>query len=103
MTAQLQLLDRYQRSPLEERFAAWLELNLHIWKLFERFTFEAIRAGHAHYSADAIVHRIRWHTSVETQGDEFKVNNDYVAGLARLWAEAHPKHAAFFRTRERKS
>lgn len=100
---QLQLLDRYHRAPLEERFAAWIRDNPAVWRLFERFTFEAIRAGHKHYSADAIVHRIRWHTSVETRGDEFKINNDFVAGLSRMWRQRHPEHVGFFETRERRS
>lgn len=77
--------------------------NPRVYDLFKRFTFQVIRAGHQHYSADAVCHRIRWHTSVETQGDDFKINNNYAAYYARLFMVEHPQHDGFFRTRVTKS
>ncbi len=98
---QLRLFSRFERRALEQAFETWFADNPAVWRLFVRFTFEAIAAGHKHYSADAIVHRIRWHTSVETRGDEFMVNNNHVALLARRFAEQYAQHAEFFRMRER--
>lgn len=81
-------------------FDEWLEQNPLVWELFERFTFEAIAAGMRRYSADAICHRIRWHVEIETcDRDGFKLNNNHVAYLARLFAKKNPKHADFFRLR----
>lgn len=96
---QLNLFDRTSK----RRFDAWLAANPHVWELFALYSNEAIRAGHEHYSADAIVHRIRWHVSVETRGDEFKINNNYVAFLARMFADCFPQHAGFFRMRTQRA
>lgn len=101
--AQLSLLSRYDSRTLEQRWRAWIAENEHVYRLFERFTLEAIAAGHHHYSADAIVHRIRWHTGVETRGDEFKINNNYVRFMARRFAAEHSQHAGFFRAREQRA
>jgi hypothetical protein len=70
------------------------------WDLFQRFTLELIERGFAHYSADAVFHRVRWETAVTTDdGNGFKVNNDLSPRYARMFHQAHPAYAGFFRTR----
>lgn len=51
---------------LKAEFWAWHRKNPHVYELFKKFTFQVMEAGHGHYSARAIVHRIRWHTDIET-------------------------------------
>jgi hypothetical protein len=63
----------------------WHKKNPHVYELFKRFSMQAINCGHRNLSAWLIVNRIRWETSVETQGDDFKINNDYIAYYARLF------------------
>lgn len=93
---QLSLFERAHRAAFE----LWLNDNPNVWRLFESFTFAAIKAGRTHYSADAICHRIRWHVDVETRdASGFKVNNNHVAFLARRFEQLHPQHARFFKTR----
>ena len=53
------------------------------------------------YSADAILHRIRWHFTIERKDRAFKCNNNWTAKLARWWMEKRPEHAGFFELRER--
>ena len=87
----------------DDKLARFLEFhreNPRVYELFSRFTHEAIARGHEHYSADAIVHRIRWHTSVETAGDDYKINNNYRVFYGRLWCQKNPGHSDFFRTRD---
>lgn len=87
-----------------EAFQRWLRSNPHVWLLFVKFTHDVIAAGHTHYSADAICHRIRWHVDVETRdGSGFKINNNHTSFLARRFERQHPEHAGFFRMREQKS
>lgn len=60
---------------------------------------EAKRAGLRRYSADAILHRIRWFMVIEQRRLKFKCNNNDTASLAR-WAMAnHPDLEGFFETR----
>lgn len=69
-----------------------------IWREFVRFSFDRIHRGFEHYSADAIMHRVRWETNAH-DGSEFKVNNNTVADYARRFHRAYPKYDGFFRTR----
>lgn len=68
--------------------------------LFETLTFDLINRGYGHYSADAILHRIRWHFHVDKGDREFKCNNNWTAALARDFMNTFPQHAGFFRTRK---
>jgi len=98
---------RWPETRLEElglEFARYHAANPQVWRLFVRFTTDLIRRGFEHYSADAVLHRIRWHTDVETRSpEEFKINNNYTAEYARMFHQLYPEHAGFFRTRRRRS
>lgn len=100
MSEQLALFDD---DELRERFEKFDSENPRVWSLFEHFATLVIEAGHVRYSADAIMHRIRWHVSIETRGESaFKIDNDHVAFYARKWIAAHPERAGFFETRTRR-
>jgi hypothetical protein len=89
---------------IDKAFAGFHADNVQVWKMFLRFTHQVIQRGFDHYSADAIVHRIRWHVNVDTRSEaEFKINNNFVACYARMFHDTYPEHAGFFRTRERTS
>ena len=93
-----------QRGTIEQRFAAFDREHPRVWQLFERFALELVRAGRRHYSADAVLHRVRWETDAGSNGaDDFKINNDFAALYSRKWTRLHPEHAKFFRTRERRA
>jgi hypothetical protein len=77
--------------------------NPAVYDLFKRFTFEVIRAGFDHYSTEAIINQIRWHTSVVTTDWDFKINNDYKPFYSRLFMLDHPEYDEFFRLRRSKA
>ena len=87
------------RPTLAARFNEYDESNPHVWELFKQFTRDAYKAGHGRFSAQAIIERIRWKTSVETRGGEFKINNDFAACYARKFHQENPHLDGFFRTR----
>ncbi|MDQ2079516.1 hypothetical protein RA307_04920 [Xanthobacteraceae bacterium Astr-EGSB] len=70
---------------------------------FERLALDIAAAGYRRYSADAVLHRIRWHMQIEHRDSSFKANNDWTASLARWFLARHPEHPRFFETRERKA
>ena len=86
----------------KERWWAWHKKNPHVYRLFERFTLEAIAKGHKTLSAWLIVNRIRWETTVVTRGDKFKITNNHIAYYARLFHALHPEHDGFFKTHKLK-
>ncbi|MGA7807137.1 hypothetical protein [Bradyrhizobium sp.] len=68
---------------------------------FEAIASDLLQKGFARYSADAILHRIRWHEQIERGNRAFKVNDHWSAPLARWFIESHPEAKSFFATRER--
>lgn len=68
---------------------------------FEILALEIRERGFRRYSADAILHRIRWHMHVERGDREFKCNDHWTAPLARWFMNRNPKAGKFFELRER--
>ena len=83
------------------RFDDYDAKNPHVWRLFKKFTFEVIRAGHTRFSADSILHRIRWETAVITTNSHYKINNNFSADYARKFICEFPQYSRFFEMRKR--
>jgi hypothetical protein len=87
-------------NSIARRFAEIDLANPIVWAMFERFTFEMIRRGFQHYSADAVLHRVRWETAMPLEDDSsFKINNNWSCCYARKFRDRYPAHAEFFRLR----
>lgn len=99
MTAQPSLFDSL-KSDLQIAFEAFDAANPAVYRLFCRFTHELIQRGRRNYSADAILHRVRWETALQTVDDDFKVNNSFVSGYARKFMADYPAHKGFFQLRK---
>jgi len=82
-----------------EKFFIFHRENPKIYPLFEKFAGDLRRAGREHYGIQPIAERIRWHLNVETQGDEFKINNNHLSCYARLLMIHDKTFVGFFRTR----
>lgn len=70
--------------------------------MFESYALQVWNAGTTRYSADAILHRIRWYHHVEKGNRDFKANNNWTSALARWFIAKHSDKAAFFETRKLK-
>ena len=88
---------------IEQAASVYAHANPKVWALFVRFTFQLIHAGRSHYSAKAVFERIRWHVAIDTEADDFKINNNYTSVFARWFHRQYPAHDGFFRLRERPS
>lgn len=69
--------------------------------LFERLALEVRDRGWTRYSADALLHRIRWEMQIERGNRAFKCNDHWTAPLARWFLSNHPDLPKFFELRER--
>ena len=87
---------------LTSRFNKFDNENPQVYELFQKFTFMAIKRGHNRLSAWMIANRIRWETSIETFGEDYKISNDFIALYARKFMRDHPQYDGFFRTKEMK-
>jgi hypothetical protein len=54
----------------------------------------------ARYGIKALFEVLRYEYSVQTQGDEFKLNNSYTSRYARMLMRQHADLDGFFETRE---
>jgi hypothetical protein len=81
------------------RFREIDDTHPEVWSMFCEFAETMIAAGASHYSACAILHRVRWESSLRT-GEALKINNDLAAYYARKWQKANPSRATFFRNRQ---
>ena len=92
-------------ATIQERFEDFDAEHPEVFELFVRFSKELIAAGHTSYSADAILHRIRWHFDVNAKKDGgFKINNNFTSRYARKLATANPtEFGEFFRFRNLRS
>ena len=88
---------------IDTRFQKFHAENPKVYELFVRFSEEAIKAGRPRIGAKMLAERIRWYTSVETNGGSWKLNNTFVSRYARLIAKERPDLAPLFETRSLKS
>ena len=84
-----------------EGFFWWLSANPHIWKAFEEKAYiMAAVAKRPRYSARTIVEVMRWDSDLRENKPLFKISNNMVPGMARLWMHKHGKnHPKFFSLR----
>ena len=76
-----------------------------VCKAFVSYTFELIGNGMTHYSADGVLHRVRWHmhTSAKRGVTHPKINNNFAAFYARKFVTTYPSCADFFELRKSKA
>jgi hypothetical protein len=67
---------------------------------FEKLAFEVHQLGIHRYSADALLHRVRWHFQIEKKKKDFRCNNNWTAQLARWFMDRNPQMGEFFETRK---
>jgi hypothetical protein len=67
--------------------------------MFEQLASRLLHEGHKQYSARAIMHRIRWHYTVEKGDRSFKCNNNWTPRLSRRLMHDRPEFEEFFEIR----
>ena len=91
-------LSLFELDPKQVKFEKYHSANPEIWNMFKELTFQLIKAGRKHYSADGILHAIRWNTALRGS-DERKINNNYSSMYSRMFTSNYPEHKEFFEQR----
>ena len=87
-----------------ELFKKVHEKKPQIYEEFKKATFKLIKAGVPRYSADGIMHVVRFLTVQTMHPDSnFKISNNTITFYARLFVRDFPQHKDFFRYRVLKS
>lgn len=85
----------------EERFAAFHAANPHVYDSLRDMALTLKAQGSRQYGMKALFEVLRFNNALRTQGDAFKLNNNYTSHYARLLMDEVPELAGFFETRER--
>jgi hypothetical protein len=109
VTAQLSLFDigrlaepDYQDcQTIEERFQAFHDRNPQVYRALRDMALEMRRRGHRQYGIKALFEVLRFNHAMRTEGDIFKLNNNYTALYARLLMDNEPELDGFFELRRR--
>lgn len=106
MIEQLHLhLDTQPLQPAEgdtiaARFTSFHERNPWVLTALEKLTAQQLAAGQTRVGVGMLFEVLRWHHSLSTSGDPWKLNNDYRALYARALLAAHPEWDGVFETRQ---
>ena len=90
-------LDGVPRSTIS-KFKDYYCHNVEAWKLFERYSLEAIASG-KRLGAKAVMERVRWEAEIIRQ-KTCKINNSYTAYFARVFGYKYPRHQNYFEFRQ---
>jgi len=93
---------RSRNDELREAVQQFHRQHPQVWDLFCEFTFDRIRRNFTHYSAKAVMERIRWETDQSGDSD-WKINNNFASFYGRRFMRLYPEHDGFFRTRHQVS
>ena len=98
-TLTAQVTDEIGPSKKLRKFAVFVQHNLAVVALIERFACEAHASGRRHYGMKAIVERARWEASITTRSADWKFDNRHTAYLARLVVIRFPELRDLFELR----
>lgn len=95
-------------SDTQTRFQEWVHTpaGAEVANHFIRLAYGLWRRGFKHYGSKGIVERLRWHYNLKyarispANGEEFKINNNWTARLARFAEEKEPRLKDFFEKRK---
>ena len=88
---------------ISERFRSFHELNPHVYESLVGMAMRLRRNGRLKWGLKGLFEVLRWSQAIATQGDEYRLNNNYTALYARLIMEQEPALEGFFDVRERRA
>lgn len=89
----------HERS-IQERFEAFHEANPRVYAVLVRLAREAVEHGRPRLGMKHLWEVARWQSWTSTEGDPFKLPNDYTSRYSRLIMANEPDLAGYFETRE---
>ena len=85
---------------LLRKFKKFHTENPAVYTLFLKYANEAKAANRKRFSGWMIANRIRWFTTIETRGSDYKLSNDFIALYVRLLIYKQPHFEGFFQIKQ---
>ncbi len=81
-----------------EKFMDWHNANPSVYKAFRERALAAV-SKRKKFGAKAIMEVLRWESEID-RGEDWKINNSYVAYFSRVFVTEFPEHRDYFEFRE---
>lgn len=94
-----QQLDAASGVSIQQQFEAFHQLNPWVLAALERLTADCVDKGFTHVGIGMLFELLRWSYGRATQGDHFKLNNNFRSRYVRLLIEQHPEWTTVFEVR----
>lgn len=91
-----QVLIAEHKDQFRDDFHIYIKENPHVYEAFENGALQVIRKGFNHYSARTIAEVIRHRSNIREINGEFKISNNRIPCLARLFALRYPQYKDLF-------
>lgn len=76
--------------------------NPEVWALFRDLCLRLYKRGVRHYGARCVMEVVRYESAIHTEGQPWKINNNYVPFYARLLMAQDQRFVGFFELRTSK-
>ena len=84
-------------------FRRFHEANPQVYQEIVRLARLAKEFGHQRWGIGAIIEVVRWNNTITTEGEAFKINNNFRTAYARLVMATEPDLKDFFYTRTQRA
>lgn len=81
-------------------FFNWLRHNAEIYNEVEARAIQVRKSGRDRFAVRVIIESVRWNTLLRDKDATFKINNNWVSGIARLVMAVNPQLQGMFELRE---
>jgi len=90
-------------NTIQEKFEKFDNKNPIVYALFKQQVQKAISKGKKRVSSKTILGFIRWKVTLQTTGDEFKINDAFTSRYSRKNIQQYPEHEHIFEFRKLRS
>ncbi|MFH8771993.1 hypothetical protein [Streptomyces sp. NPDC017958] len=91
--------DIHPGQSIQQRFEAFHDLNPWVLRHLEALTTDCVAKGFRRVGIGMLFELLRWRYGEATQGDAFRLNNNFRSRYVRLLIDRHPEWARLFETR----
>jgi hypothetical protein len=92
-----------KEATIQDRFEAFEKANPHVYAALRTLALQMLGNGVRQYGIKGLFEILRWQFALQTNGEPFRLCNDYTSRYARLLIERNPELDGFFELRELRS
>ncbi|MFG3656878.1 hypothetical protein [Streptomyces sp. NPDC047706] len=88
-----------QPTSIQAQFETFHQLNPWVLRALEALTADYLQRGASRVGIGMLFEVLRWRYVTATEGDEFRLNNNFRSRYVRLLIERHPEWVSAFEVR----